>query len=116
MQRGPRINYLLRLGLDALLLTSCFWVATQLLYKGSPLCDSTTCGILLIFNFLIWYLAARVFHFYTSITLFSFSQELTLLVRVIALHALIFVFVLAIFLPNFYLYRSQVLFYYFFPL
>ena len=116
MQRGPRINYLLRLGLDALLLTSCFWVATQLLHKDSPLCDSTTCVELLLFNFLIWYLSARIFHFYTSITLFSFSQELTLLVRVIALHALIFVFVLALFLPNFYLYRSQIFFFYFFLL
>lgn len=107
MQRGPRINYFLRLGLDGFLLTLCLWVASHTLRNQHGFCLAGHCSWLLGFNLLIWYVAARVFHFYTSITLFSFSQELTLLLRVVALHLLIFVFFLALFLPDFYLLRVQ---------
>ena len=112
MQRGPRINYFLRLGLDGFLLTLFLWVASHQFRNDQTLCLTGNCGWLLAFNLLIWYIAARVFHFYTSITLFSFSQELTLLLRVIALHLLVFVFFLALLFPSFYSLRGQILQYY----
>ena len=94
MFRGPQFSYLLRLFLDALLLFLLFLFSvkvTAYLQQGTPVVLPQR---LFFISLLLWYFSARVFHFYTSVTLFSFSQEMTIFLRLLSLHLLLFVFVL----------------------
>ena len=94
MFRGPQFSYLLRLFLDALLLFLLFLFSvkvTAYLQQGAPVVFPQR---LFFISLLLWYFSARVFHFYTSVTLFSFSQEMTIFLRLLSLHLLLFVFVL----------------------
>jgi putative colanic acid biosysnthesis UDP-glucose lipid carrier transferase len=111
MLSTARINYLIRLFLDWALLFICFGAAVS---KFSGNWQSIFQGVycyLLMGSLLIWYLCARVFHFYISVTLFSFSQEMTIFIRVIFLHLLILVFLMALFLEDLDHFRSLVLVY-----
>lgn len=111
MLSTARINYLIRLLLDWVLLFICFTTAVGLFVGKWELVFQGVNAYLLIGSLLIWYLCARVFHFYISVTLFSFSQEMTIFIRVIFLHLLILVFLMALFLEDLDHYRSLVLVY-----
>ena len=76
MLRGPRLNYFFRLFLDLLLMGACAWWAAKV--EGHSLPQG-----LLLFSFITWYVTARAVHFYTSITLFTYSQEMTIFLRVL---------------------------------
>lgn len=111
MLRGPRLNYVFRLCLDLALLTATFWGAEQwVLAAASPL-DISVCTWMIVLSGLIWYLSARAFHFYTSITLFTYSQELTIFIRLLLTHLLLQVFILVLILDDFTKYRTLILLY-----
>lgn len=111
MLSTARINYFIRLFLDWILLFFCFLVASRLLIGGWGFPWQGILVNLLLGSLLTWYLCARVFHFYISVTLFSFSQEMTIFIRVIFLHLLILVFLMALFLEDLEFYRNLVLLY-----
>lgn len=106
MLNTARINYLVRLVLDWILLLVCFLVANQLVIGGWALPLQVIPANLLLASLLTWYVCARVFHFYISVTLFSFSQEMTIFIRVIFLHLLILVFLMALFVAQLEFYRN----------
>ena len=104
MLRGPRLNYFFRLFLDLLLMGGCAWLAATL--EGHQ-----TSGALLVFSFITWYLTARAVHFYTSITLFTYSQEMTIFLRLLFTHMLLLFFGVAIFTDQVAVLRPFLLYY-----
>jgi putative colanic acid biosynthesis UDP-glucose lipid carrier transferase len=111
MLRGPRLNYLFRLSLDLALLTITFWCAEQWLLASTTQLDVAVCTWMIVLSGLIWYLCARAFHFYTSITLFTYSQELTIFIRLLLTHLLVQVFLLVLILDDFTKYRTLIFLY-----
>lgn len=112
MRSAARINYLIRLSLDLGLLLVAFAIACKVVLANSLLpFYSKTYGAILLMSFFIWYLCARVFHFYTSITLFTYSQELTIFIRLLFTHLLVQVFLLVLVLKDVLLYRELILLY-----
>ena len=111
MLRGPRLNYLFRLSLDLALLTITFWCAEQWLLASTTQLDIAVCTWMIVLSGLIWYLCARAFHFYTSITLFTYSQELTIFIRLLLTHLLVQVFLLVLILDDFTKYRTLIFLY-----
>ena len=111
MLRGPRLNYLFRLSLDLALLTITFWCAEQWLLASTTQLDISVCTWMIVLSGLIWYLCARAFHFYTSITLFTYSQELTIFIRLLLTHLLVQVFLLVLILDDFTKYRTLIFLY-----
>jgi putative colanic acid biosynthesis UDP-glucose lipid carrier transferase len=104
MLRGPRLNYFFRLFLDFLLMGGCAWLAATL--EGHQLS-----GVLLVFSFIAWYLTARAVHSYTSITLFTYSQEMTIFLRLLFTHMLLLFFGVAIFTDQVAVLRPFLLYY-----
>jgi len=111
MLRGSRLNYVFRLCLDLALLAATFWGAEQWLLTSSAQLDVSVCSWMIALSGLIWYLCARAFHFYTSITLFTYSQELTIFIRLLLTHLLVQVFLLVLILDDFTIYRGLILLY-----
>jgi putative colanic acid biosynthesis UDP-glucose lipid carrier transferase len=94
MFRGPQFSYLARLFLDAFLLFLLFLFSVKITAHWHGVAVTVFPLRLFLISLLFWYISARVFHFYTSVTLFSFSQEMTVFLRLLFLHLLLFVFVL----------------------
>ena len=109
MLSGPRLNYFFRLFLDLLLMGACAWWAARV--EGHFLSQG-----LLLFSFITWYLTARAVHFYTSITLFTYSQEMTIFLRVLFTHMLILFFGVALFTNQVAVLRPFLLWYHLFVL
>jgi putative colanic acid biosynthesis UDP-glucose lipid carrier transferase len=109
MLRGPRLNYFFRLFLDLLLMAACAWWAAFV--EGHTLSQG-----LLLFSFTTWYVTARAVHFYTSITLFTYSQEMTIFLRVLFTQMLLLIFGVAIFTDQVALLRPFLLYYHLFIL
>lgn len=111
MFKGNRFNYLVRISLDLLLLLVCFSLAAFI--DTGTIAEVLKPPLVIIFScsLLIWYSGARIFLLYGEITIFSFSQEMTVFLRQIAMHLLVLIFILFIFYTEFYQYRSQVLLY-----
>ena len=87
MLRGPRLNYFFRLSLDFLVLIACFEGISLLSpFLGQTLTQLSTGWLL--FSIVTWYVTARALHFYTSITLFTYSQEMTIFIRLLFTHLL----------------------------
>ncbi|MEO8173499.1 MAG: undecaprenyl-phosphate glucose phosphotransferase [Sediminibacterium sp.] len=59
----------------------------------------------------VWYFGARIFLLYGEITIFSFSQEMTVFLRQLATHLLVLIFLLFLFYREFYQYRALLLYY-----
>jgi len=96
MLRGPRLNYFFRLSLDFLVLIACF-EGTSLLSSFIGQSSVELSGGWLLFSIVTWYLTARALHFYTSITLFTYSQEMTIFIRLLFTHLLLLFFGVALF-------------------
>jgi putative colanic acid biosynthesis UDP-glucose lipid carrier transferase len=111
MLKGQQINYLFRLSLDLLLLFVCFVLSFRLLNGYWLGWTKQFYPSLLILSFVIWYFSARIFHFYTSVTLFSYSQELTIFLRLLSLHLLLLIFILVLFVEPIQVYRNFLLLY-----
>lgn len=111
MLKGPRLNYLLRLAFDLLMLALCFKPAWVYIFGNWPGWDANFIGVQFLISILIWYFSARIFHFYTSVTLFSYSQEITILLRLVALHLLLQGFIIMFFVDQIALYRNFILLY-----
>lgn len=111
MFKGNRFNYIVRITLDILLLLICFATASYidtgkvLHILWPPLVVIMGCSLL------IWYIGARIFVLYGEITIFSFSQEMTVFLRHLATHLLLLIFILFLFYTDFYAYRSLILYY-----
>lgn len=111
MFKGNRFNYIVRITLDILLLLFCFATASYidtgkvLHILWPPLVVIMGCSLL------IWYIGARIFVLYGEITIFSFSQEMTVFLRHLATHLLLLIFILFLFYTDFYAYRSLILYY-----
>jgi putative colanic acid biosynthesis UDP-glucose lipid carrier transferase len=88
---------------------ACAWVAARV--EGHFLSQG-----LLLFSFITWYLTARAVHFYTSITLFTYSQEMTIFLRVLFTHMLLLFFGVAIFTDEVGFLRPFLLYYHLFIL
>jgi len=71
---------------------------------------------LVIFSFVTWYITACAVHFYTSITLFTYSQEMTIFLRVLFTHMLILFFGVALFINQVAVLRPFLLWYHLFVL
>ncbi len=111
MFKGNRLNYLVRIFLDILLLFVCFTVSS-FLDSGSLGQLYTTAFIsLFAFSILIWYICSRIFLLYGEITIFSFSQEMTVFLRHLATHLLLLIFLIFLFFENSYQFRSHILYY-----
>ena len=111
MVSASRINYLFRLFLDLVLLLLAFFLACKLVLTEEWVLFNKPYGMILVLSFLVWYLCARAFHFYTSITLFTYSQELTIFIRLLFTHLLVQVFLLVLVLDDFIPYRGLILLY-----
>lgn len=109
MHRGPRLNYFFRLLLDLLLMGCCAWMAaTWVKHEFS--------WMLVLFSFTTWYLTARAVHFYTSITLFTYSQEITIFLRLLFTHMLFLFFGVVLFTNKAEALRPLLLYYHLFIL
>jgi putative colanic acid biosynthesis UDP-glucose lipid carrier transferase len=108
MFRGPQFSYLFRLLLDAIILLLFCYVA----FRTDQCCFNASIHSfpfpIFLISLLLWYFSARVFHFYTSITLFSFSQEMTIFLRLLSLHLLMLVFILFLFFEDIGPYRNWI--------
>jgi len=111
MFKANRFNYLIRLWLDVLLLLFCFVVASYI-DKG------TIAGVvkppfvvIISSSIVVWYIGAHIFLLYGEITIFSFSQEMTVFLRQLSTHLLVLTFLLFLFYQEFYQYRTLVLYY-----
>lgn len=111
MLKGPRINYLLRLAIDLLLLAACFGPSWKYVFGSWPGWSNSLVGYQFLISVLIWYFSSRIFHFYTSVTLFSYSQEITILLRLAALHLLLQGFILMFFVEQIVPFRNFILLY-----
>lgn len=111
MLSAARINYLFRLLLDMVLLLLAYTLACRLIFPKEWVLLHSPYWLILSLSFLLWYLCARAFHFYTSITLFTYSQELTLFIRLLFTHLLVQVFLLVLILEDFTRYRNMILLY-----
>ncbi|NBR37133.1 MAG: hypothetical protein EBT80_07220, partial [Chitinophagales bacterium] len=111
MISASRINYLFRLFLDFILLLLAFMLASRWVLAQPWFVFDKPYAIILILSLVIWYLCARAFHFYTSITLFTYSQELTIFIRLLSTHLLVQVFLLVLILDDFTIYRGLILLY-----
>ena len=111
MFKGNHINYLVRIILDFILLLLCF-AAASFIDTGKFL-HILWPPLVIIFgsSLLIWYISARIFLLYGEITIFSFSQEMTVFLRHLATHLLLLIFLLFLFYEDFYVYRSLVFYY-----
>jgi FlaA1/EpsC-like NDP-sugar epimerase len=67
--------------------------------------------VIVLLSVAVWYVGARIFLLYGEITIFSFSQEMTVFLRQLATHLLILTFLLFLFYTEFYQYRSLLLYY-----
>jgi putative colanic acid biosynthesis UDP-glucose lipid carrier transferase len=111
MFKGNRLNYLIRLWLDILVLAICF-SASSFIDSGSLTeLVQTPLWKIFIISIAAWYFGARVFLLYGEVTIFSFSQEMTVFLRQLATHLLLLIFVLFIFYKEFYQYRTLILYY-----
>jgi putative colanic acid biosynthesis UDP-glucose lipid carrier transferase len=111
MFKGNRLNYLIRLWLDIFLLFVCFVLAFYIdnaTFNG--IINMPIAGIFMM-SIGVWYFGARIFLLYGEITIFSFSQEMTVFLRQLATHLLILIFLLFLFYREFYQYRSFLLYY-----
>ena len=98
MLRGPRLNYFFRLFWDIVLLATCFIVSRNWLRTGEePFFSANFTAELTIVTVLTWYLTSRALHFYTSITLFTYSQEMTIFIRLLFIQLLLLFFFVALF-------------------
>jgi putative colanic acid biosynthesis UDP-glucose lipid carrier transferase len=111
MISASRINYLFRLFLDFILLLLAFMLACRWVLAQPWFVFDKPYGIILTLSLVIWYLCARAFHFYTSITLFTYSQELTIFIRLLLTHLLVQVFLMVLLLDDFNQYRTVILLY-----
>ncbi len=111
MFRGNRLNYLVRLWIDVSLLLVCFVLASYIDNGTIAGVVKRPLVIIISSSILVWYIAARIFLLYGEITIFSFSQEMTVFLRQLATHLLILIFLLFLFYQEFYQYRSLVLYY-----
>jgi len=109
MLRGPRLNYFFRLFLDFLLMVGCAFLADWV--EGRTLSWG-----LFVFSFITWYITARAVHFYTSITLFTYSQEMTIFLQVLFTHMLFLFFGVALFTNQVVVLRPFLLWYHLFVL
>lgn len=110
MFKGNRINYLIRLWLDLCLLVVCFCVAFYFDRRELSGLLETPMLVLLALSMVVWYFGARIFLLYGEITIFSFSQEMTVFIRQLATHLLILAFVMFVFYQQFSNYRSVLLY------
>lgn len=111
MFKGNRLNYLIRLWLDILVLAICFIMASYLHTGAIAGVLKTPLYLIFIISLVVWYFGARVFLLYGEVVIFSFSQEMTVFVRQLATHLLLLIFTLFIFYKEFYQYRSLILYY-----
>lgn len=117
MQIAARVNYLVRLCIDWLLLTVCFFVSFRTIDLSQFF--RTDINVLLFVYFsslLTWYICSRVFHLYTSITIFSYSQEVIIIIRVTLLHLLVIFFLMTLFISQLDYFRESILLYHVFLL
>ena len=114
---AARVNYLVRLGIDWLLLTVCFFVSFRIIDLSQFVRTDINLLLFVYFSSLLtWYICARVFHLYTSITIFSYSQEVTILIRVTLLHLLVIFFLMTLFINPLDYFRESILLYHVFLL
>ncbi|NCI49125.1 undecaprenyl-phosphate glucose phosphotransferase [Sediminibacterium roseum] len=66
---------------------------------------------IVLLSIIVWYVGARIFLLYGEITIFSFSQEMTVFLRQLVTHLLILTFILFVFYTQFYQFRSLLLYY-----
>ena len=112
---AARVNYLVRLGIDWLLLTVCFFVSFRIIDLSQFVRTDINLLLFVYFSSLLtWYICARVFHLYTSITIFSYSQEVTILIRVTLLHLLVIFFLMTLFINPLDYFRESILLYHVF--
>lgn len=111
MFRGNRLNYIVRITLDQLLLLICFTAAAYFINGNLTNIFSDPLLIIMVCSMVIWYSGARIFLLYGEITIFSFSQEMTVFLRQLATHLLLLIFILFIFFQDFNQYRSLILLY-----
>lgn len=109
MASGPRLSYLIRVWLDLFLLATVLWLTAEFFVGATQRPGAEALGWLVLQSWVIWYVCARAFHFYTSITLFTFSQELTILLRLLFTHLLLQIFFLVLFLHDISPYRDLLL-------
>jgi putative colanic acid biosynthesis UDP-glucose lipid carrier transferase len=111
MFKGNRLNYLIRLWLDVIVLLVCFVLAAYIDNRNVSGVIKPPLVIIISLSVTVWYLGTRIFLLYGEITVFSFSQEMTVFIRQLATHLLVLIFLLFIFYNEFYQYRSLVLYY-----
>lgn len=111
MFKGNRINYLIRLWLDVLVLMGCFFMSSYLDTGSIKNLLNTHLLEIVFISLLVWYFGARIFLLYGEITIFSFSQEMTVFLRQLATHLLVLIFMLFLFYESFYEYRTLILYY-----
>lgn len=111
MFKSNQINYILRLGLDMVVLLICFALACLIINQSLAGLFKPPLVVILCTSIMIWYSGARVFLLYGEITLFSYSQEMTVFIRQLLLHLLVLIFIFFLFFQEFYQYRSLVLVY-----
>lgn len=111
MFKGNRLNYLVRILLDMLLLSVCFIVSLWLDTGTLAELFTTASVLLFIFSITIWYISSRIFLLYGEITIFSFSQEMTVFLRHLATHLLLLIFLIFLLFENSHQFRSHILYY-----
>lgn len=111
MFKGNRLHYLIRLWLDILVLVICFSISSYLAAGSLSEIVQTSLWKIFVISLVAWYFGARVFLLYGEVTIFSYSQEMTVFLRQLATHLLLLIFVLFVFFKEFYQYRSLVLYY-----
>ncbi len=111
MFKGNRLNYLIRLWLDIFLLLVCFILASYIDAGTISNVVKPPLAVVISLSIAVWYFGSRIFLLYGEITIFSFSQEMTVFLRQLATHLLILIFLLFIFYQEFYQYRSLLLYY-----
>ena len=111
MFKGNQLNYFVRIALDFILLFFCFTIAL-LLETGSFLSVFRMPYIAFwSSSLMVWYITARIFLLYGEITIFSFSQEMTVFLRHLATHLLLIIFLFFLFYTDFEPYRSLIFYY-----
>ncbi|MES2330191.1 MAG: undecaprenyl-phosphate glucose phosphotransferase [Bacteroidota bacterium] len=111
MFKGNRLNYLVRLWLDISVLLVCFLLASYIDNRSIASVIRPPLVIFISLSIVVWYFGARIFLLYGEITVFSFSQEMTVFLRQLATHLLLLIFLLFLFYSNFYQYKSLLLYY-----
>jgi putative colanic acid biosynthesis UDP-glucose lipid carrier transferase len=110
MFKGNRLNYLIRLWLDIFLLLICFSVAYYFDRDSWSGLLQKPMIIVFVLSMVVWYAGSRIFLLYGEITIFSFSQEMTVFIRQLATHLLILAFAMFVFYQQFQEYRPILLY------